>query len=66
MKVYSLNRPKCMTKRMSRRPFASQASDNYSLQSDDSIHPAEEALANFNPDKNKVDKVLFDAIVDDG
>ena len=67
LKVYSLNRPKKLNvKRLSRRqhPY-SQTSDNFSLQSEEEIHPAEDALMNFQPDKNKIDKVLFDGIVDD-
>ena len=36
------------------------------MQSDDeSIHPAEDALINFQPEKNRIDKVLYDGIVDD-
>lgn len=67
LKVYSLNRPRktrTLT-RASRRPYASQTSDNLSLQSEEIVHPAEDALVNFQPDKNRVDKVLYDGIVDD-
>lgn len=41
------------------------SSDNFSLVSDQSVHPAEDALAGFSPEKDQIDKVLYDGIVDD-
>ena len=35
------------------------------MQSDEQVHPAEDALFNFQPDKNRIDKVLYDGIVDE-
>lgn len=52
-------------KRTSRRPQQTAISDNFSMQSDEQIHPAEDAILNFKPEVNKIDKVLYDAIVDE-
>ena len=35
------------------------------MQSEEVVHPAEDALAHFQPDKNQIDKVLFNGIVDE-
>ena len=39
--------------------------DNFSIVSDEVVHPAEEALWSFEPEKDDVDKILYDGIVDD-